>query len=1136
MNLAFMRECRIVTRATIALLLIAGSTPFSAPMYSSAAEVSATELVSGVPNSVVYAQPGQTVSFTINVAAGGQLLPGVTQATPATARLHTQYLLNTYGSSGYTLSSPCSFWAKAGDAMGTVTWNGAPTPYAVQASVYVAPSVSQGEYRIPITTYVATPIVGTQSLMLNDSYQDSFVVRVEPPADNVAPVTVSTLSGTPGAGTWFVSDVQVALAASDAGSGVALTEYSLDQGETWQQYSTPLTVAAEGANTIYYRSVDAAGNFEEYKNCRADIDKTDPAVDITTVADGSICGNATLDCAAADQLPGSGIANVEVLLDGAPVAAGAAVTAEGTHTVTAIAVDAAGRRAEHTHTFKVHAGAPEIVIVSPSAGAHRESQTFDFVVHDELGLASIDSDPQIGRIWDAEGAYTASVNAVDTAGNASSGSVDFIIDSTCPTTTADVVGTLGENGWWRSAASLRLNAGDPVSGGVASGIATTRARLDGGDWFDLTDELAIAEDGLHEVEFLSVDAAGNEEPVQLMNIDVDATPPTVEPLVVGDLGSGGYYVGPTSLAVVGADACSGIGWCEYNLDGLGWVTYTAPIGLEDGVHSVQVRAYDVAGNVSATTELSVPVDTAAPETVAQVEPPDGEGGWYTHAVQMAFSADDGVLGSGVAYTEYSLDDGKTWQPWTGEAVTITGPGEVSVQYRSGDRAGNVGAASSRVLKIDLANPTVSILGITDGARMKQALVSFSAGDVSPGSGVADAFAMLDGEFIAESELVLIEGTHVLEVTAVDGAGRTSSDSVSFVIDRSAPNIVIAAPVNGSAVRVDQVVAFSVVDDDPDVTWSSNYNNGDVLDAEGVYTVSVDAADTTGNSAQQSATCVVDRTSPVVSPELSGTPGSAGWWVSDVSVALNAFDPISGGASSGVATLRYAVDGGPLTEYAGSFLVRDGQHTIRWEAVDEAGNAVTGDLSLAIDSLEPVASSTSPAAGATYLYGQSLTLAFAASDAGSGLAGQAATFNGAPATSGQTLVMSQPGPNTLRITATDLAGNVADVSIPCSVAFNGGTWIMPAANQTTWKAGQQLKCQFDIYDFASAPTAGAVVSMVVRVNGVVFTSGTAVVRYTGGVPFYEFPIRTLKGQVGTMEIEASCNDGMTVLRKTLTLTQ
>jgi len=102
--------------------------------------------------------------------------------------------------------------------------------------------------------------------------------------DRIPPITRMELHGLPGNKGWYCSDVMVELTAIDdtGGSGVAKTEYSLDDGKTWHSYSTPFTIALEGKNTIAARSHDNAGNLEQLPAWRQlNIDKTAPNVNIS---------------------------------------------------------------------------------------------------------------------------------------------------------------------------------------------------------------------------------------------------------------------------------------------------------------------------------------------------------------------------------------------------------------------------------------------------------------------------------------------------------------------------------------------------------------------------------------------------------------------------------------------------------------------------------------------------------------------------------------------------------------------------------------------------------------------------------------------------------------------------------------
>lgn len=84
--------------------------------------------------------------------------------------------------------------------------------------------------------------------------------------DVTAPVTAAALSPSvpDGTGGYYRSPVTVTLTAQDDSSGTAKTEYRVNTGD-WQTYTAPFTSSADGSYTVFYRSVDRAGNVEEEK-------------------------------------------------------------------------------------------------------------------------------------------------------------------------------------------------------------------------------------------------------------------------------------------------------------------------------------------------------------------------------------------------------------------------------------------------------------------------------------------------------------------------------------------------------------------------------------------------------------------------------------------------------------------------------------------------------------------------------------------------------------------------------------------------------------------------------------------------------------------------------------------------------
>ncbi len=83
---------------------------------------------------------------------------------------------------------------------------------------------------------------------------------------------------------------QVALAATDATSGVEKIEYCLDGG-AWTTYTAAVAVTGVGDHELRYHAVDKAGNVEETKAATITIEDAEPTIVITGIEDGGTYGD-----------------------------------------------------------------------------------------------------------------------------------------------------------------------------------------------------------------------------------------------------------------------------------------------------------------------------------------------------------------------------------------------------------------------------------------------------------------------------------------------------------------------------------------------------------------------------------------------------------------------------------------------------------------------------------------------------------------------------------------------------------------------------------------------------------------------------------------------------------------------------
>lgn len=1111
-------------------LMLSGILPAAAAF---AAEIVAVEMVASVPNAVIVVPQGGSATFEVQVSATGNLNEAYTEANPATARVATSFEVAAGALAVTGRSDPLPFWSKGEKTDKSVLWTGYPAPYVLQATVTVPSGTPVGDYSGVITMLLTNP--SDVAPKLTNDVLDRLTVRVVA-GDATPPTTTATVSGAAGDNGWYTSSVLVTLSATDnpGGSGVLRTEWSTDGGAHWTA-GTTIPLLDEGTHSVWYRSVDVAGNTEPIRTLAVRIDLTDPEIAVTGVADGTCAREVDIAVSACDAAAGSGIRQVTATLDG-DAFSGGAVDAEGDHVLAVTAVDQAGRTSARSVAFTIDRTGPEIVIASPADGAaYREAPAFEYTVSDAEGIARCDSSHPLGHVFAEQGEHSVWVEAEDRAGNAARASATFIVDYEAPVTEATLDGTVGENQWFTSAVHVTLDATDPsVDGATPSGVAETLYRIDGGPWTPYDGEFVIDAEGEHQLEYCSTDRAGNAEEVREATVKIDTTSPEASITLDGVRGKAGsgWWVSPVTAALGGSDSVSGFARAEFSYDGSVWAPATEPLLFEEGVHELYARAYDWAGNVSAVAHETIRVDTLAPATACSLDGDAGRNGWFLGPVQVTLAAED--AGSGVDATEYSFD-AETWTPYTGP-FTVADPGVTTVHYRSADAAGNQEAASTAVIMIDLGDPLIAIEGVTDGDWVRSATVAYGATDPDPGSGIAEVSATLDGEPFASGSTVEAEGyPHVLVVTATDVAGRTSTRRVEFTVDRTAPEIVIESPEDGGAYDSDVELRFSVTDRDPEMRVESSHENGFVFTDEGAYRVDISAEDRASNRSERSVEFMIDLTAPTVDCQLSGTLGSNGWWTSAVTAYLVPDDPVSNGVASNLVRTYWRLDGGAWNEGTEVEIADEGVHTLEFYGRDRAGNASPVESrTVSIDLTDPAIDVRSPESR-TYLFGETVVLDFSASDAVSGIAGTLALLNGVEVRPGEAIRLTQPGTNVLVVTATDAAGRTAERRVEFRVAFVPGVMLPPGSLDHTWNAGRMMPVKFTVLDAFGKPTDQAKPVVEVRQNGMLLCAGEAIVQYDcRGLPYYQFNAKTLKNMPGTLTVLVTLNDGGTTMTQTIYL--
>ncbi|HST86260.1 MAG TPA: family 43 glycosylhydrolase, partial [Kineosporiaceae bacterium] len=249
------------------------------------------------------------------------------------------------------------------------------------------------------------------------------------------------------------------------------------------------------------------------------------------------------------------------------------------------------------------------------------------------------------------------------------------VDPESPTSAIDVTTVKKES-------TVSLSAKD-----AASGVASISYRVDSGAWQVYSAPVTVT--GNHAIAFFATDKAGNVEITQKATapIGADVTGPTVtattDPL--SPTGQNGWFTEAVNLVIAASDP-SGIATVEYRIDGGPWRGYTKVTALQVGAITVDYRATDEEGNVSAIETITVKTDPYKPTVDAVTD---------DATATVTLTGNDNH--SGVDKIQYLVDDG-AWQTYE-KPIVVTGSGKHKVYYRDFDKAGNESATSSVKVKV-----------------------------------------------------------------------------------------------------------------------------------------------------------------------------------------------------------------------------------------------------------------------------------------------------------------------------------------------------------------------------------------------------------------------------------------------------
>src|SRR5207244_109880 len=195
-------------------------------------------------------------------------------------------------------------------------WTSSARPPAAAPGRRAQPTRRRSTASRPASTRQASPTATTTSAPSRSTSPVTRLLEARSPTasstvtrlvDNTKPTTSDDAPGG-----WQSNPVTVTLTGSDGGSGVNVTEYSVDGNPTYTAGTSvsipaPADGSNDGAHTIAYFSADNAGNIETIKSTTVLIDATPPACPSCSAADYL---RGTVNLSASPDTGGSGIQSV----------------------------------------------------------------------------------------------------------------------------------------------------------------------------------------------------------------------------------------------------------------------------------------------------------------------------------------------------------------------------------------------------------------------------------------------------------------------------------------------------------------------------------------------------------------------------------------------------------------------------------------------------------------------------------------------------------------------------------------------------------------------------------------------------------------------------------------------------------
>ena len=788
-------------------------------------------------------------------------------------------------------------------------------------------------------------------------------------------------------------------------------------GGAFSLCTSPATYSglADGSHTFGVKAVDLLLNESDVVSYTWSVDTTPPPAPTITAQPS----NPSNDSSPAFQFTDTeGGVSFQCKLDSGGFAACTSPVAytgqaDGSHTFTVEATDAAGNTSSTSYSWTIDTVVPTITLgTKPPSSSSDATPTFAFSANeatpggfecklDNGTFAACTSPTTLGPTLD--GSHTFTVRAADAAGNTGQASYTWTIDTVAPTVT---LGTKPPNPSNDATPTFAFSANEATPGGF-------ECKLDNGTFAACTSPTTLGPtlDGSHTFTVRATDAAGNTgQASYTWTID------TVAPTVTLGTKPPNPSNDPTPTFSFSAGEASTF---QCQLDAGAFAPCTSPTTLgstADGSHTFTVKATDAAGNTGQAS-YTWTIDTVAPTATLTAKPANPSN---DPTPTFSFSAGE------TSTFQCQLDAGAFAPCTSPTTLGSTADGSHTYTVKATDAAGNTGPAASYVWTIDTVAPTVT-LGTKppNPSNDPTPSFSFSASETSTFQCQLDAgaFAPCTSPTTLGSTA---DGSHTYTVKATDAAGNTGPvTSYVWTIDTVAPTVTLSIKPPNPTNDTTPDFAFSANETVPagfqcqlDAAAFAACTSPKALaaTADGSHTFTVKAIDAAGNTGQTSYTWTIDTAAPQIT---LGTKPTNPTNDTTPDFAFSANETLLGGFQCQLDGAAFAACTSPKTLPA----TADGSHTFTVKAIDTAGNPGQTSYTWTIDTDPPTITLTQTPSN--FSSDSTPTFAFTADEPIPGgfqcRLDAGGTF--APCSSPTTLSATADGPHTFTVRGNDAAGNL-----------------------------------------------------------------------------------------------------------------